>query len=148
MACKNRLVWRKMDPFLAQTRPANQLQDFCCAGVLELVQTLISGLQLPNFIFNCVKFFAESPAFDCKICLVKNKIFAVSPQNQNLNKLLAKNTAWRRAIGFVEHIYINQMCVRASVRGIVIAHGTKNRQNVGKQRFKWRAVLRADWVLR
>jgi hypothetical protein len=54
----------------------------------ELVQTLISGLQLPNFIFNCVKFFAESPAFDCKICLVKNKIFAVSPQNQNLNKRL------------------------------------------------------------
>jgi hypothetical protein len=35
---------------------------------LDLVQTLISGLQLPNFIFNCVKFFAESPAFDCKIC--------------------------------------------------------------------------------
>jgi len=47
---------------------------------------LISGLRLPNFIFNCVKFFAESPAFTCKICLVKNKIFAVSPQNQNLNK--------------------------------------------------------------
>jgi hypothetical protein len=23
---KNRFVWRKMDPFLAQTRPANQLQ--------------------------------------------------------------------------------------------------------------------------
>jgi hypothetical protein len=32
---------------------------------------LISGLQLPNFIFNCVKFFAELPAFGCKICLVK-----------------------------------------------------------------------------
>jgi len=46
---------------------------------LDLVQILISGLQLQNFIFNCVKFFAESPAFDCKICLVKNKIFAVSP---------------------------------------------------------------------
>jgi hypothetical protein len=53
---------------------------------LEIAQTLISGLQLPNFIFNCVKIFAESPAFDCKICLVKNKIFAVSPQNQHLNK--------------------------------------------------------------
>jgi hypothetical protein len=39
---------------------------------LERVQTLISGLQLPNFIFNCVKFFAELPAFDCKICLVEN----------------------------------------------------------------------------
>jgi hypothetical protein len=25
---KNRFVWRKMDPFLAQTRPANQLPIF------------------------------------------------------------------------------------------------------------------------
>jgi len=60
---------------------------FCIGWRLDLVQILISGLQLPNFIFNWVKFFAESPAFDCKICLVKNKIFAVSPQNQNLNKV-------------------------------------------------------------
>jgi hypothetical protein len=34
--------------------------------VLEFVQILIFGLQLPNLIFDCVKFFAESPAFDCK----------------------------------------------------------------------------------
>jgi len=60
---------------------------FCIGWRLDLVQILISGLQLPNFIFNWVKFFAELPAFDCKICLVKNKIFAVSPQNQNLNKV-------------------------------------------------------------
>jgi hypothetical protein len=81
MVKKNHKLWRKMGLFGQDSDPANQLQK------LELVQTLISGLQLPNFIFNCVKFFAESPAFDCKICLVKNKILAVSPQNQNLNKL-------------------------------------------------------------
>jgi hypothetical protein len=58
---------------------------------------LISGLQLPNFIFYGVQFFAELPESDCKICLVKNKIFAVSPQYQDLNKLLMPGTAeiWR-----------------------------------------------------
>jgi hypothetical protein len=79
---------------LGDRQGAGAVGDFS-AGLLRLalalVQTLISGLQLSNFIFNCVKFFAELPAFDCKICLVKNKIFAVSPQNQNLNKRLAEN---------------------------------------------------------
>lgn len=55
--------------------------------VRAFVHTLISGLQLPNFVFNCVKFFTESPVFDCKIYLFKNKIFAFSPLNQNLNKI-------------------------------------------------------------
>jgi hypothetical protein len=43
----------------------NELRRFGSA----LVQILISGLQLPNFIF-----FAESPVFDCKICPVKIKL--------------------------------------------------------------------------
>jgi hypothetical protein len=54
-------------------------------GGLDLVQILISGLQLPNFVFYCINFFAESPTFDCKMHLVKNKIFSVLPQHQNLN---------------------------------------------------------------
>jgi hypothetical protein len=54
---------------------------------LYFVQTLISGLRLPNFILNRVKFFNELPTFDYKIRLVKNKIFSVFPQNQNLNKI-------------------------------------------------------------
>ena len=35
-------------------------------------------LRLANFILYFVKFFIELPAFDCKICLVQNKICSVS----------------------------------------------------------------------
>jgi hypothetical protein len=127
MVKKNCEVWQKMGLFRPDSDPANQLYFYSdnalfslrqaefdklvsllrryhawipCKMALALVQILISGLQLPNFIFNGVKFFAELPAFNCKICLVKNKIFAVSPQNQNLNKFLTKTGSYPCGVSF------------------------------------------------
>jgi hypothetical protein len=46
-----------------------------CNRVVLLGQVL---LQAKNFILNCVRFFAELPAFGCKICLAQYEILALS----------------------------------------------------------------------
>jgi hypothetical protein len=45
---------------------------FTCAG-LELVQTLIAGLQLPNFVFNWLNFSPNRPHSTAKLALLKIK---------------------------------------------------------------------------
>jgi hypothetical protein len=78
-----------MGPFLAQTRPANQLHFGA------LVQMLILRRNCKNFIFNEINFAGECGRFGEKITPAKNQLGQFQPENQYLNMRLKRGANLR-----------------------------------------------------